>query len=95
MKKEMGKNVLVQERISEKGTFKRNQKTSEFGRNHKSEKKARNLKMSERNQKRKSEKKVRNVRKEIRKASTWWRFCLMFHVHSYWRREKRLILVKS
>lgn len=64
----MGKNVLVQERISEKGTFKRNQKTSEFGRNHKSEKKARNLKMSERNQKRKSEKKVRNLEMSKKKS---------------------------
>jgi hypothetical protein len=61
----------------------------------KSEKKIRIFEMSERNQKRKSEKKVRNARKEIRKASTWWRFCLMVHVHSYGRREKKIILVKS
>jgi len=30
----------------------------------------------------------KNVQKEIRKASTWWRFYLMVHVHSYGRREK-------
>jgi hypothetical protein len=91
--------IKVEIEISE-----RNRKTSEFGQNHhKSEKrleiskcrkeirkkKIRILEMSERNQKRKSEKKVRNVRKEIRKASTWWRFYLMVHVHSCGRREKK------
>ena len=101
-KKEIGKNVLVQERISEKrfkiGTSQRNQKTSEFGRNHKSEKKVRNLEKSERNQKRKSEKKVRNLEKcPKRNKKSKYMVAVLFDgsCAQLWEKGEKLILVKS
>ena len=102
MKKEIGKLVLVQERISEKrfkiGTSQRNQKTSEFGRNHKSEKKVRNLEKSERNQKRKSEKKVRNLEKcPKRNKKSKYMVAVLFDgsCAQLWEKGEKLILVKS